>query len=79
MYREALRLRKELPAFRGDFAWHESDGGDVLAFSRDDEVACVVNFGAEPVSLPDGEVLLTSTPLVDGLLPSDATAWIATW
>lgn len=76
LYRAALRLRRSRRDFRdGGFAWHEADGGDVLAFTRGSTLV-VVNFG-EPVALPAGEVLLTSSPLVDGLLPADAAAWIA--
>jgi len=38
-----------------------------------------VNLGATPVELPDhSRLLLSSVPLVDGLLPTDTTAWLAT-
>ena len=77
LYRAALKLRRERPEFRhGDLSWLDSSD-DVLAFRRGDALTVVVNFGAEPVDLPAGEVLLTSAPLVDGKLPQDATAWIA--
>jgi alpha-glucosidase len=36
----------------------------------------VTNFGADPVSLPAGEVLLSSGPLADGRVPSDTTVWL---
>ena len=36
----------------------------------------VTNFGPEPIALPDGDVALASIPLDNGMLPSDATAWI---
>jgi alpha-glucosidase len=52
-----------------------ADSPAVLAFRRGD-LACVVNFGPGPVALPRGEVLLTSGPLIDGLLPPDTTAWL---
>ena len=52
-----------------------ADPPAVLAFRRGD-LACVVNFGPGPVALPPGEVLLTSGPLIDGLLPPDTTAWL---
>ncbi len=38
----------------------------------------VTNFGAEPTALPAGEVLVTSEPLADGLLPGATTAWVRT-
>ncbi|NLE18035.1 MAG: DUF3459 domain-containing protein, partial [Propioniciclava sp.] len=58
-------------------AFHAVDGGDVLAFTRGSGTVAVVNFGAEPVELPAGEVLLSSVDLVDGRLPSDAAVWLA--
>ncbi|KAB8288443.1 alpha-amylase [Bifidobacterium ramosum] len=40
----------------------------------------VTNFGTDPVVLDElvdgGEVILTSAPLEDGMLPTDATAWL---
>ena len=51
-------------------------GEEVLHFERPGGWHCVTNFGAEPVELPDGELLVASAPLVDGRLGADATAWI---
>ncbi len=78
LYRAALKLRRERPDFRTDaLEFHEADGGDVLAFVRGSGTLVVVNFGADPVDLPAGEVLLTSVGLIDGRLPSDAAAWLS--
>ena len=75
LYRTALHARRQLPELHGDaLAWLDL-GDDVIAFTRGDGVACVVNFGDAPVELPEGEVLLASVPL-DGGLPTDAAAWI---
>ena len=75
LYRDALRLRHELAELRGDnFSWL-SLGDDMIGFSRGDGFACLVNFGAQPIDLPEGDVLLSSVPLDDGL-PTDAAAWI---
>ena len=49
----------------------------MLAFVRGSGTLVVVNFGADPVDLPAGEVLLTSVGLIDGRLPSDAAAWLS--
>ena len=49
---------------------------DVVGFRGPDGVTCVLNTGAEPVALPDGDVLIASANLVDGMLPSDAAAWV---
>ncbi len=79
LYRAALALRRERADFRSDdMAPHGLDGGDVIAFTRGSGTVVVVNFGAQPVELPSGEVLLTSLDLVDGKLPQDASAWVAT-
>ena len=76
LYRRALALRRTLPDLRADaFAWDELDGGDVLAFRRGG-VLMVVNFGATPVELPPGEVLVASAPLDDHRLPHDAAVWV---
>jgi alpha-glucosidase len=75
LYRDALRVRRELPELQGDgYSWLES-GDDVIAFSRGEHFACVVNFGGPPIDLPPGELLVSSVPL-DGGLPADAAAWV---
>ena len=57
-------------------ATQSTAGEEVLHFERPGGWHCVTNFGAEPVELPDGELLVASAPLVDGRLGADATAWI---
>ncbi|RZU63407.1 glycoside hydrolase family 13 protein [Zhihengliuella halotolerans] len=74
-YRRALALRGELQTEEA-LAWQETGAADVLHFSRPGGWHVVTNFGAEPVELPAGEILLISTPLVDGKLPADSTAWL---
>ena len=77
LYRSALHLRRRRPEFRSEeFAWHALDSGDVLAFTRGGAIACVVNFGEEPVELPAGDVLVASVSLDGRVLPSDAAAWV---
>ena len=37
----------------------------------------MTNVGDSPVTLPEGDVLISSGPLADdGSLPSDTTAWV---
>jgi alpha-glucosidase len=73
LYRRALALRREM--FVGDdLRWIESESS-VLHFARAG-LRCITNFGTDSVELPDGEVLLSSAQLDDGMLPSDATAWL---
>ncbi len=78
LYRRALRLRHEIPALRsGDFAWRESPDS-VLDFDRGPRLRCVVNLSGEPIDIdPDWDVLVSSVPLVENLLPHDAATWIA--
>jgi alpha-glucosidase len=74
LYTTAIRLRKNLAGFDGeDFAWLEASD-TALHFERGDAVRCLVNFGASNTAVP-GSVIISSVPLVDGLLPCDASCW----
>ena len=77
LYRSALRLRREHFGGDEDLEWVDL-GPDVVAFRRGSGVVCVVNFGADPVDMPAGDVLLASVPLGVLTLPPDAAAWIET-
>jgi alpha-glucosidase len=74
LYRSALRLRRDRLSVDLDIEWLASPP-DTLMFRRGSGVRCIVNFGTDPVSL-EGEVLLSSVALEDGLLPTDASAWL---
>jgi alpha-glucosidase len=75
LYREALRLRRELWVEAGDLAWVEAPD-DVVAFRRGD-LECWLNAGDEPVDLPDAEVVLASDPSAEpGVLPGPASVWL---
>ena len=80
LYRSALHLRRSLPALGAgsgaDVQWLDL-GDDVVAFSREPAFTLVLNLGAEPVELPEGEVLLASAQHVDGRLPMDAGVWLS--
>lgn len=76
LYRQALRLRRDTGGLDGEeLAWRES-APDVLDFERGEALRCVANLSGIPVELPVDRVLLSSIPLEDGLLPTDATAWL---
>uniref|UniRef100_UPI00259893A6 DUF3459 domain-containing protein n=1 Tax=uncultured Bifidobacterium sp. TaxID=165187 RepID=UPI00259893A6 len=48
-----------------------------VAYRRSNGWAVLTNFGAEPVALPEGEVLLASGELTgDGRLPQDTSVWM---
>jgi alpha-glucosidase len=80
LYRDALRLRRELPqlgADGGDLTW-TGEETDVLGFTRDGGFICIVNTGTLPVPLPPGRVVLSSVPIEGDRLPGDAAVWIVT-
>ncbi|HVR31344.1 MAG TPA: glycoside hydrolase family 13 protein [Acidimicrobiia bacterium] len=75
LYRSALRLRREHFVDDEVLVWLDMGTG-VIAFRRGSGVECIVNFGPEAVRLPDSDVLLTSAPVFDSLLPPDSAAWV---
>ncbi|WP_067820217.1 alpha-amylase family glycosyl hydrolase [Actinomadura kijaniata] len=75
LYRTAIRLRRSLPQLGdGELTWLPSDP-DVLALGRGDGFVLTLNLGGGPVPLPEGETVLASGELQDGLLPPDTAAW----
>ncbi|MET7692995.1 alpha-amylase family glycosyl hydrolase [Streptomyces sp. NPDC005483] len=75
LYRTALRLRRKL--LQGEeLAWADGGPVGVLDFARHEGWRCVTNLSEAAVPLPAGEVLLTSSPLEDGLLAPDTTVWL---
>jgi hypothetical protein len=74
-YRNALRIRRRLLG-DGTLTWLDL-GPEVLAFTRDSGLTCVVNLSPAPIPLPPHEkILLTSGPLEENLLPTDTAAWL---
>ena len=73
LYAAALALRRSLPTGEG-LTWVPSGPG-VVHVARPGGWHCLTNFGPGAVPLPDGEVLLASGPLADGLVPVDRTVW----
>jgi alpha-glucosidase len=84
LYRTALSIRRSHPALGdGELTWLEGDGfgpeSGVLAFSRGLGFVSITNLTDAPVELPGyTRLLLASTPLSGGLLPTDSTAWLRT-
>jgi alpha-glucosidase len=72
LYRAGLRLRRTI---HGPLGWLPS-AENVIAFTRGDSFACVVNFGSAPVPLPPGDVLIASGDVEGGAVPQDTTVWI---
>jgi alpha-glucosidase len=79
LYREALRIRRRIPAMtESDFAWVDA-GDDVLSFSRGPGFLSVTNLSDSPIELPDHDsILLSSMQLVSGRLPPDSCVWLRT-
>ncbi|GAB2507798.1 glycoside hydrolase family 13 protein [Paramicrobacterium agarici] len=75
LYRRALALRDELQTAES-LEWLESESADVLHFRRPNGWEVVTNFGTEPIALPEGEVLISSGDLGDGMLPGETTVWL---
>ncbi|GAA3122189.1 glycoside hydrolase family 13 protein [Streptomyces echinatus] len=77
LYRTALRLRRKL--LEGEaLTWTPGAPAGVLDFARTEVWRSVTNLGSEPVPLPPGEILLSSTPPADDrTLPPDTTVWLA--
>ncbi len=75
LYRQAIATRRAHPGFAGDMEWLDAPEG-CLAFRRAGGLVCVVNLTNAAVTLPAGDVLLSSVPLLNGQLPGDAAAWL---
>ena len=76
LYRNALRLRREWMQTDEVLEWMDV-GEDVIAFRRGSGVVCVANYGEPALALPEGQVLVSSEEIVDGLLPGNSTCWLA--
>lgn len=89
LYRRALAIRAEHPALGdGELTWVDPSGSgsgaksgsgtpNALAFTREPDFSCWVNFGNEPLSLPTGAtVLLASDEFSGHELPSDTAVWL---
>ena len=74
LYRKAIALRKSL--FSSESIEWLNLGPQTAAFRRDG-VVCITNFGSEPVELPAGEVLVSSSSVIAGQLAPNSTAWVS--
>jgi len=74
LYRKALAVRRGLQTGAG-LDWID-DTEWALHFTRPGGWQSVTNFGAAPIELPEGAVVLSSSPLEGAKLPTDTTAWL---
>jgi alpha-glucosidase len=83
LYRDLLRYRRALGLGTGSLTFVNGYDDDVVAFVNGSphggRVLVLANLGSAPVALPEGaEVLVSSGPLEDGLVPTDTAVW-ARW
>jgi alpha-glucosidase len=78
LVRRALELRRSHPGFTGgELEWFGAPDG-CLAFRRTGTtLVCALNTSEDSVVLPPGDLLLSSGPLDDGMLPPDTAVWLA--
>ena len=74
LYRSVIAARREHLVSDQSFELVDL-GEDVLSYRRGD-VHVVVNMGSISIPLPEGDVLVGSTPLVDGELAPDSAVWL---
>ncbi|MEY3346891.1 MAG: hypothetical protein RIR40_616 [Actinomycetota bacterium] len=75
MVKAALAIRRdEVGLGDGELAWLNL-GEEILAFKRSGNFACIINFGKQ-FELPDGKVLISSSPIAGNQLPSDTAVWM---
>ncbi|MGD7707200.1 glycoside hydrolase family 13 protein [Microlunatus sp. Y2014] len=77
LYRAALTLRRE---------WQTAESLEwltppepvewTLAFRRPNGWTCLTNFGADPVALPAGTVMISSQPITGDEVPGETTVWL---
>lgn len=76
LYRQLLRLRRELGELHGtSFQWQQAPEG-CLAYRRGPNLVVALNASDAPVELPPGEVLLASAALEDDKLPANTAVWL---
>ena len=82
LYRDLLALRHDLLLGQGSLTWDDATSPHVVAFRNASldgarTTLVITNFGTDPIQLPTGTTLLTSSPLnPEGTLPTDTTVWI---
>lgn len=77
LYQRAIQMRKTRKEFLGNTLQWLQRGKDSFAFRIENGgLTCILNTGSDPISLPDGKVILSSVRVTGDTLPPDAAAWI---
>jgi len=74
LYKNALARRREYATATATLEWDASTPAGVLSFTVG-PIRVLANIDGDPIPLPAGEVLASSTPVSD-TLPADTTVWI---
>jgi alpha-glucosidase len=74
VFRKALALRRELQCAE-EITWHKTTSKDVLHFSRPNGWNCITNFKGGKYTMPAGEILISSQPVVAGKISAGTTVW----
>jgi alpha-glucosidase len=75
MYREALELRKELNLGSGSFEWVPEYTSDTALAFKNLGILVIHNFGTNSLPLPEGELLVSSSPPNQAIEPNQAV-WV---
>jgi len=71
-----LGVRRTHPALGdGTLEWIDA-GPYVVAIRREPGFECWINLGADPVPLPQGQVLVASADVSAGTIPTDVAVWL---
>lgn len=75
LYKTLLSVRADLSLGTGPVDWLEAYDSDVIAF-RNGPIGIFANIGESNVTLPAGEVLVSSGDMSGAVLPPNTTAWV---
>jgi alpha-glucosidase len=75
LYTTLLAARRTHRLGAGRLEWIESSDAGTLAF-RNGNVTVLANIGETAIPLPHGNVIATSGPITDGMLPVDTAVWL---
>jgi alpha-glucosidase len=77
LYRQALALRRQLPALGdGTMQWLDI-GATALAFAREPGFTCIVNLGEDDLPLPDHRTVVLASQPIGRTIPSDTAVWLS--
>jgi alpha-glucosidase len=77
LYQAALDLRKQFGLGEGSFSWEQGLTDSQTLTYQNGEILVIHNFGSVPVVLPQGEILLASSPIERlGELGPNCSVWL---